>query len=109
MRLEHLNVLLSSIRFFPHEEQCLVVLGARVDRPHTRVASREQILLFHLLLRRWLNPVPRALLLVIILCVSLRLGQGLDAPTNLFDLRDEVHVVPHDLQVVCLVDLTLDL
>ena len=48
-------------------------------------------------------------LLVVILCINLLAFLLLDLLSNLVDLRNEVHVVSHDLKVVRLMDLTLDL
>lgn len=48
-------------------------------------------------------------LLVVILGINLLALLLLDLLSNLVDLRNEVHVVSHDLEVVRFMDLTLDL
>lgn len=55
------------------------------------------------------DAVLRAQLLVSVLGVNLLAFLLLNVLTNRANLRDQVHVVGHDLQVVCFVDLAFDL
>ena len=110
--LKHLNVVLARLTLSAQTKKGLIVLAAsRVAKvaEDTRVFI-EPVRVFQILqVAGRLDAVLRTELLVLVFFVLLVLLQLLDIAAHLADPMNEVHVVSHDLQIVSLVDLALNL
>ena len=110
--VHELDALTFSFALCPELEERLVFLrsGHAANRAkHFRILSQPLWVfqVFHALSRP--DTIPGAQLLVLVIILALRDGELLDVRSNVADPLDKIHVVSHDLQVVCLVDLAFDL
>ena len=100
---------------FPFSAQvvkCFVILTAgsshRIPQ-HVGVLIKIALVLGFFVGTGWLDPITRTHLLVLVFSINALALFRLDVFTDLSYSFDQVHVVGHDLQVVRLVDLALDL
>ena len=106
------DALTFSFALCPELEERLVFLrsGHATNRAkHFRILSQplRVFQVFHALSRP--DTIPGAQLLVLVIILTLRDGELLDVRSNVSNSPDQIHVVSHDLQVVCLVDLAFNL
>jgi len=110
--LEHLDVVAT---VFPHSSQVherLVVLSPswvlQVTK-HVAVLVQPVGVLEVFKVAGGLDTVPSAHLLILVLSIDLLTVKLRDVLSDITDLLDKVHIVSHDLQVVRLMNLALDL
>ena len=92
--------------------KCLIILTARSSHricQNIRVLIKIVIVVNFLNGTGWFDAITRTHLLVLVLSINALALFRLDVFTDLSYSLDQVHVVGHDLQVVSLVNLALDL
>ena len=110
--LHHLDLATASLPLIPELLESLVVLASSWvtnSAQHARILLQPVVIVEVLESLCRLNAILGAHLLILVLSLHFLLVLPLDAVTHGTNLLDQLHVVSHNLQVVSLVDLTLNL